>query len=341
MFPRTNNIEWLRLIFAVQVMVVHSLAYTSEVQYEWSDWLLYFPGVPAFFFTSGFLIYASCLKSKDNKSFFRNRFLRVFPALLFVGLAALILAIWAKGFSHFTDNMSSYFGWLIAQITLGQAYNPPMFRDIGIGVLNGPLWTLTVEILFYISVPIIVFCERFYKHSILVLLIGSFSFYALGPILFTGTLAMGKSYFEFMSLTPLVWGWMFLVGALSFKHYEMIKPFISKFWMAILPIILIILLNEDTAFTNTTGNSLGIIYFIFYSMLILYIAFGVRYIPLSFDVSYGVYIWHALIINYLLIVGIHSALLVYILTFFCAVVSWFVIEKPSLKLKKYTIRTKI
>ena len=57
---RKNNLDWLRLVFALQVILIHGLENlklnsTSLI----GSFLHHFPGVPAFFFVSGFLIYAS------------------------------------------------------------------------------------------------------------------------------------------------------------------------------------------------------------------------------------------------------------------------------------------
>lgn len=55
-FPRLNNLEWLRLFFALQVVAGHCSAHLGL---RLPKILAFFPGVPAFFFVSGFLIYAS------------------------------------------------------------------------------------------------------------------------------------------------------------------------------------------------------------------------------------------------------------------------------------------
>ena len=81
-FPRNNNLEWLRLIFAVQVVLVHV---AEHLKIAIPSVINHFPGVPAFFFVSGFLIYASYLNAPGRR-YFENRFLRIYPALVFVTL---------------------------------------------------------------------------------------------------------------------------------------------------------------------------------------------------------------------------------------------------------------
>jgi peptidoglycan/LPS O-acetylase OafA/YrhL len=81
-FPRNNNLEWLRLIFAAQVVLVHV---AEHLKMEIPSFIKHFPGVPAFFFVSGFLIYASYLNAPGRR-YFENRFLRIYPALVLVTL---------------------------------------------------------------------------------------------------------------------------------------------------------------------------------------------------------------------------------------------------------------
>ncbi|MBL4832210.1 MAG: acyltransferase [Aliivibrio sp.] len=333
-FSKYNNIEWLRLVFALQVVFVHAFEHLNGTAIPF---LSYFPGVPAFFFTSGFLIYASYERSPSLKNYFLNRFLRLFPALFIVSLAAFFLAAVAKGTEHFLDNLMHYLTWFIGQITILQVYNPAMFRDIGLGVMNGSLWTITVEILFYLSIPIIIFLESFFKWTVPVLFFLSFSLYSLGERYLGIEFALGKTIFEFLELTPLVWGWMFLLGTLSYKFFDRLVPLLNKFWLAFVGLICLGYLNQQNVFLAPSSNHLGIIYFLLYGMAILYIAFVTRYVPLKFDLSYGIYIWHGIVINFLLIFGSADVTIALVLTIMLAVFSWFVVEKPSLKLKNYSL----
>ncbi|MCW8965551.1 MAG: acyltransferase [Candidatus Pacearchaeota archaeon] len=332
---RFNNIEYLRLLFALQVMFVHAFQHIKEIEISIINSL---PGVPAFFFISGFLIYASYIKSKNIKDYFVNRVLRLVPGLIFVTLAGFIVVLYAKGFVFLLQNIKFFVIWFVAQLTLGQAYNPSLFRDIGVGTINGSLWTITVEILFYISVPVIVFFERYYRHTVLLFLVLSLIFYIFGSQVLDFELTRGKTMFEFIKLTPIVWGWMFLVGVLCFKYYSILYRYKYYLKWSILPLIVIFLFDGSGWLFNYNGNSLGVLYYLFYVLFIFYIAFGAKYIPLRFDISYGVYVWHMVVINLLLVINIKSVLLVFFLTISFAFVSWFFVEKPSLKLKKYSLR---
>lgn len=329
-----NNFDLLRLLFAIQVVLTHMSAHADFVA---GSVLRHFPGVPAFFFISGFLIYLSYLNSPGTR-YFLNRFLRLFPGLFFVSLGALSLALLAKGFDFLQSNWGGVGIWFLSQITIGQAYNPSFFRDIGVGVLNGSLWSITVEILFYIAVPIIVLLERSIKWIVYALTILSYCVYAYGEK-FIGLPVHGeKTLFDFLSLTPVVWGWMFGLGIIAAKNFAFLHPHVKHFYFFAIPLVLLVFLDLPGVF-NSSGNRLGFVYFVCFAALILYIAFSVKQIPLKFDLSYGVYVWHMPVINLFLAFQLgNSALEILALVFIMACLSWFLVEKPALRFKPSTIR---
>ena len=51
------------------------------------------------------------------------------------------------------ENARAYGFWFATQLTLGQWYTPRGLRDFGVGGINGALWTITTEIIFYQSKP--------------------------------------------------------------------------------------------------------------------------------------------------------------------------------------------
>ena len=335
-FPKKNNLEWLRLIFASQVVLSHLSVY---LKFKIPSIINHFPGVPAFFFVSGFLIYASFING-HTRSYFENRFLRLYPALLFVTLGGGIVALFAHGFSDLINHFPTYVIWFFAQTTLGQAYNPELFRDIGVGVINGSLWTITTEILFYFFVPIIASLEKKFSHIVPILIIVSFLFYAIFPFVWNTPVYRNKTFYDIIALTPITWGWMFGFGILAVKNFESIKQWLPYFPLAAIPITIMIVmgsLHPDYLFSSS-NNRMGLIYFVFYVCLITWIAFAIKPISLKFDLSYGVYIWHVPVINLMITLNIINFPLTIILIYSIAALSWFFIEKPFLKLKRESLK---
>jgi len=333
-FPRENNIQWLRIIFAVQVAIVHGV---DRLWHYNVQFLRYIPGVPAFFFVSGFLIYSSWINS-PGLSYFQNRFLRLWPALIFVTCGGFATALYVRGAGDLLAHRGTYLVWLFGQITLGQWYNPEIFRNVGVGVINAALWTITTEIIFYLCVPAIAYFERFVKHSVLIISALSFGLYLVGPHFLTINLYRDKTLYEMLAITPLVWGWMFGAGILAVKYYAEIKPYLRYLPFALVVMIALIIYGKfDDGIFGCGGNRLGILYFIPYCAMIMYFSFGLPFVRLDTDLSYGMYIWHMPVLNVLIILGIASPLVFLPAVFCMGLISWFVIERPCLRLKRRTI----
>lgn len=332
-FPKENNLQWLRLIFACQVLVMHA---AESLGVSIPDFFAHFPGVPAFFFVSGFLIYSSYRNAPDRR-YFENRFLRLFPGLVLVTLGAMAVVLVAHGWRDLIDHPGTYASWIVSQITLGQAYNPGLFRDVGVGAINGSLWTLTVEILFYLMVPVIVWLERRFDHTVIALTALSFIVYAAAPIFLSEPIYRDKDLYDVVELTPVAWGWMFGVGILAVKYFETISARKNYLIVAVVPLTLMMLYGQGALF-GSEGNRLGLIYFCCYVAVVIFLAFATPVVKLESDLSYGVYVWHMPIINLLLVLGIAGGMPWAVgLTLIIAALSWFLVEKPALKLKRRTI----
>ena len=78
-----NNFDLIRLIAAAEVAVRHTMVHVAPKQFVYPLEVLFalVPGVPIFFFLSGFLISRSWERSPSASEYFRNRALRLFPAL--------------------------------------------------------------------------------------------------------------------------------------------------------------------------------------------------------------------------------------------------------------------
>jgi len=334
LFPRNNNLEWLRLFFAVQVLVEHAAIHIGA---KLPDFIKHFPGVPAFFFVSGFLIYAAYLNAPGAR-YFHNRFLRLYPGLVFVTFGGLVVLVLANGWSVLIEHAAQIFIWFVAQTTIGQAYNPLLFRDVGVGVINGSLWTITVEILFYVCVPITVWLERRWRFAIMFLIIISFAIYCLAPHFFIRPIYREKNIYDVIALTPLVWGWMFGIGILAVKYFDVVSKYQKWLLLAILPLLVIIGSGGDGFLLGSIGNRLGLIYFICYVSIIVWLAFAVPYFRLPYDFSYGIYIWHMPVINALLIMKLESVSIAFLTTVILAAISWCFVERPMLKRKQISLK---
>lgn len=153
-----NNFDLIRLFAATQVALTH-IAHHLQFESIFIDWLSIFPGVPIFFFISGFLIYSSYSRLSDNphrnKIFFKNRFLRLYPGL-FGCFTFCVLLIYISGYIYTQEvSLKDFLVWPATSLTFFQFYNPDFLRGFGLGAINGSLWTISVELQFYFFTPFI------------------------------------------------------------------------------------------------------------------------------------------------------------------------------------------
>jgi peptidoglycan/LPS O-acetylase OafA/YrhL len=145
-----NNFDLLRILAATQVLYFHSLDHLGIAVPAWSEVFQNFPGVPIFFVISGYLVSASYERSGSPVTYFRNRFLRIYPGL-WVCLLLTVLVAAAFGFSFFHRGALI---WGLAQMA-GLIYTPGFLANFGFGSYNGSLWTIPIELQFYCLLPLV------------------------------------------------------------------------------------------------------------------------------------------------------------------------------------------
>ncbi|MBU1041670.1 MAG: acyltransferase [Proteobacteria bacterium] len=343
----TNNFDLLRLYAASQVALHHAL---RHLQVEHADWMILkvtrlFPGVPIFFFISGLLITRSYENSRDLSCYFHNRVLRIYPGLL-VCLAASMASVAALGyFRTIPLDLPQVLTWLAAQSTFAQFYNPEFLRGYGVGALNGSLWTIPVELQFYLLVPFLCHLldrtgQRRQNLALAVLLLLFF----LANRVFMG-LDRGEAQLLLTKLAGvsfLPWFGMFLMGVLFQKNYDRLHALLAG---RALPLLLAycgwaLLLTHF--FGLQGGNDIHPLLFLLLAPLLFALAFtrcdlAGRLLRRN-DLSYGIYIYHMPVVNALLYLGVKggtgSVALALAGSLACAALSWVLVEKPFLRRKK-------
>lgn len=336
-----NNFNLIRLAAAIQVMLVHALNH-----FGFQGWLVDLlkatPGVPTFFFISGYLICTSYRRMGDrgDRAFFANRFLRIYPGLVACVLVS-VLAVWMTGyFEREAIPPYQFLAWLLGQITIVQFYNPDFLRGFGVGALNGALWTITVELQFYVLVPILFFLLERRTKWLLALMLGS-----LACNLFVHHLADGRSLpikLLYVSFIP----WIFMFGCGFIVAYrEDLASAIRKVRLRYLLAGYLAAMNFIGDYTSNAQNAINPIAFAFLACLIVKLSTARLPVPPRFsafvrreDISYGLYLYHMPVINVLLFLGLFTAgtniALVIVTSFLAAFLSWYAVEKPALQFKR-------
>jgi peptidoglycan/LPS O-acetylase OafA/YrhL len=347
---KRNNFDLIRLVAAAQVMLFHTMHYMEVPVGGLKTVVAHLPGVPAFFFVSGFLISASWERNSDLRTFCVNRALRIFPALWAVLFFSILTLVLFYDTAILRANIGKLILWSICQVTILQDWIPEFTRGYGIGGMNGSLWTIPVELSFYAFTPIIYWAGKRFARG------------GVEPILF-GTIALsfGLQYsiygvhdqipvlaWKLLTKSPLPWVGMFCCGVLAQRHLPTIYPRVAG--RAPLFIALYVLTAVLSHYLpvypllNGDSNSMGIINYLALCGLILSVAYSWRDFAEQLlqrnDISYGVYIFHIPVINMFVhngILGWTGFVSALVIAIGLAALSWFCVEKPALGLRHWAL----
>lgn len=297
---RNNNFDLIRLIVATQVAVSHVSAHLNYKLPAYLKFMGYFPGVPIFFIISGFLISASLELSPLVRQYALNRFLRIYPAL-WVCLAFSIVILLLSGVSV---SSSEFAVWLLAQSSIVQFYNPDFLRGYGVGVLNGSLWTIPVELQFYILLPILAWLVGKGRNQVMAwgcLLLISLPIMMVYQHYFSEQTNILSKVIH-VSLAPYLF--YFLVGLILRIVYERSDFFNSSFYLFLVAYFILVLVQDYFKIANSGGNNLNPVQILALGCIVVSAAFTRAKLSENIlrgnDISYGTYIYHMPIVNYLI-----------------------------------------
>jgi peptidoglycan/LPS O-acetylase OafA/YrhL len=346
-----NNFDLIRLVAAAEVAVRHAVHHIRpESEAGPVFWLLdLIPGVPIFFFLSGFLISRSLERASSLRDYFRNRALRLYPAL-WACTALSVLIVFACGYMASSGWTPRGLGlWIACQGTAFQFWNPEFFRGFGVGVVNGSLWSVSVEVQFYVAIVATYgilrrLPPRLFDPGLAVLVVAfglvahSRSEIAQGLDLWSGSDLAGRLFR--VSFVP--WYYMFLLGVLAQRFHTILVPLLVDRVFAVVVVYLSSLLVEHFVWGLPVGNEISSYLVPCMGCAVLAIAYSRPTLSHSIlgrnDVSYGVYIHHMPLVNLALWLGFAGSwvaiLAVLLLTVGLALVSWRVVEQPWLSRKR-------
>jgi peptidoglycan/LPS O-acetylase OafA/YrhL len=336
---RINNFDLLRLLAATQVLTLHTLGHFHLPPFWGIEILTLFPGVPIFFVISGYLISAAFERTSSTTIYLQNRFLRIYPGLWVCILATIVVAS-TQGFDFLH---AAALKWLIAQF-LALIYTPGFLREFGFGSYNGALWTIPVELQFYLLLPAIYFFSRKVK------LRANALFIALFVAFFFAAVAISY-YFPDMStahergLTKLI-RYSFIPRIYFFLAGVLLQRFGVFRWKCIhgqglwwlTGYLCLAQLLPRTA-TAVHARSL------FLAVTIISLAYTLPDLAQKLlrgnDISYGVYMYHGLLINLILSLHLTGSYRLFFAVLFGAyaagTASWFGVEKHFLRKKRETL----
>lgn len=332
-----NNFDSVRVGLAVIVFFSHLWALTENQSF----WLLanIFDAnfaVKGFFAISGYLVTKSYLRSSGLMSYAEKRLRRIYPA--YIGAIALCfligLTITELSAFDFIKSIESIKYLVVNSIFLNflQPTLPGVFLGNHLQALDGSLWTIKIEVMLYICVPVLVYL--FKKFSPLIV--------AVIAIIFSISWVV---YFDYISNSnygaEIARQFPGQLSYFTFGAFFAMRPswLAGLKWIAFLS-LLIALISSDPLWK-------AIINPIAFSSIVLYLCTtNLKLLNLGRygDISYGIYLYHFPIIqlcvygklfdqNIFIGLAISS-----VFTLLAAYLSWNLLEKPFLKRNSHYIK---
>jgi peptidoglycan/LPS O-acetylase OafA/YrhL len=337
-----NNIDFLRLAFALLVIFAHSFPITQGSDNA-EPFMRLTRGqvtgghvaVDAFFILSGFLITASYCKSDSPFSFLKKRIARIYPAfLVMTAVMALFFVPMAGGQIDGRSPVEKFARVTSSIVRLKGITSTGAFAANPLNFLNASLWTVSYEFFCYIGVLVLGITMVLHWRRLLVMF-------------FAASVVVSMLYLHFgwqsqKSLPAVVFGYpqdwarfipMYMAGMIFYLYKDSIR---LHFHGAIFSALAL-----AVACVIPLGYSL--LFPVCGTYLLLYLAFCER-LPLHRimrfgDLSYGTYLY-AFPIQQLLVqhFALRSPMLLFAaatpLVLAVAAISWFSVERPALRWAK-------
>ena len=337
-----NNFHFLRLVLASMVVISHAFPLFAGVEDPWQAYGAPFNTgqvcVMAFFVISGILVTRSAILSRSLLSFIIARIARLLPG-------AFVCSIWMAfvvGLIFTTLSISDYLSdgsvWSFLRrnmLLISIQYNLPgvFANNVYADAVNGSLWSLRVEIRMYIIIGAIVFLMRlkprlldYLRYVLLVLAIVAYFRAILPPLLPAGILEPKINW---------IYGYYFAAGAVLFCWERLVPRNLA---------LAVILFSASLLTVNTPLLDplmrLTLPYLVYCFAFYQSRSLGApRGWP---DISYGIYIYafpvqqsvSALFIPRLDLGIVPLTLISLVVSYGLAILSWKLVEEPSLRRKR-------
>jgi peptidoglycan/LPS O-acetylase OafA/YrhL len=335
---RRNNLGLLRLVFAMCVLVSHSIELVDgnrsrePLTYIFGTLSLGELGVDGFFLVSGYLIAQSFENSVSLLSYLWKRILRIYPAFIVAFVISIVVVGPLSGADMNALRGNGWRGQIVQMLLLGIPLLPNAFAGLHYRLLNGAMWTIPYEFSCYLIIGILgllgLLRWRWVIGSVAFVLLLASAFLYFGYGFFTLPSNFAGSPNDVIRFAAL-----FLCGTAFYLFRDSI-PYRTD--VAVVAAIALIASLFSHVTEELAVKTLG-------GYLIFWFAFlkntpRLNRINNETDISYGIYLYAWPIQNLLIkfVPGI-TPLPVMILTTFLAAglayLSWRLIEKPSLSLR--------
>ncbi|MEA3456040.1 MAG: acyltransferase, partial [Campylobacterota bacterium] len=333
--PQKNNFDHIRLFLALSVFLFHVSDLTKLTDFQFlTSFVNAEVAVHSFFIVSGFLIFMSYERSSSLKRYLIKRLRRIAPgyiAVILLSFLFLSLLSTLPILDYFTSPESAKF--LLANLTTLNFLHPTLpgvFEDHPYTAVNGALWTIKIEVAFYLTVPLIAYFYRWVspgKLLTVIFILSALYYFAMGYLYQQGH----NPVFAILQRQLPAQMMFFSGGALLYYHLDLFKRYSHILLFAAISIYILQTLIHTHYLYPLYALSLSVIV-TYLALIFPYLGHIAKY----GDLSYGIYIWHFPLIQifiYLRLFDTHPipallGLTTVVLIF--AWLSWHLVEKPFL-----------
>ncbi len=268
MSPRIKELDALRGIAALFVVFFHYSMGKPEANLGFK---LGITGVDLFFIISGFVIFLSIQKVSSGLEFFVNRFTRLYPTYWTCVTITALLQLLLIFYTSTNPTHLSFYKYLV---------NLSMFQHyFKVGDIDGPYWTMIIEMLFYIFM-LILFVSKKIKYILHV---------GIGLVVIIGI------YSAFLNTIYPDFNWDFIYWFHLFTHFPLFLAGIIFFkimnqdgkWYVNYSLLILCLFVQSSLYDNIPKISMSISNYEYSSMLGLYFLLFILFVnnKLKFIVS--------------------------------------------------------
>lgn len=327
-----NNLDIVRYYLSFAVLFAHFAELTGTTNFFPTS---SYTAVGGFFMLSGFLVFYSYLRSKSLKQYFLRRARRILPPYMAIVLLCAVVGAFVTNMSardYFTS--SQFWQYLGANLTFANFLQPALpgvFTGQVYEAVNGSLWTMKIEVLLYLSIPISAWLlSRYNKAWTLVVI------YVLSYIykVYMGHLYIESGDMIYRIMQRQVGGQLlfFYSGVALLLYFDYFQRNVK--WLFPIALVLAVASKYVDWFDAIEPLCMAIV--------IIGFAYNCRWFVWmrKYDnIAYDIYLFHFPIIQLVVYwglpeVNIYLAFAVVVgMTIALSLVSWYLIERPIMKRK--------
>lgn len=286
-----NSMGLVRYYLAFAVFVAHfNVVFGTDIYFPTSS----YNAVGGFFALSGFLVYRSFLKSASVKSYLLKRARRILPPYIFIVLVcafglALISNLSLKDY-FFNIQWIKYLVSNLLFLNFIEPELPGVFRNLGVHAVNGSLWTMKIEVMLYVSVPVVAglfsMVHRKWKKADIMVLFGAiYLFSVIYRIIFHELYdAYGHEMFNILSRQVFGQLMYFYAGVFIYFQYE---RFMRYKVHIVTGCVMLMLLSDYIPYYQFIISPLVVS-----SLVIFFSSFKMMSVFNRHNISYDIYLFH-------------------------------------------------